>query len=215
MTTEPENSLKSGTRFKSQKGLRNYTLIMDAALEVISEDGMSMLTVGHLCRTADIKRTSFYTYFKSIDNLLDELSVREFQKFEDAFQAEYPDTKWGVERFVRTTLFVFKCVVEEPAFSPRIAELLKYHPASMAAFIDANRDDVNSFIETGVLNIEQKDVEPYVQLISASLVNAIYRLSSGALPEGHGRRTIVLLLKAGGVDSDVIAEAFGSEAPPY
>ena len=201
---------------KSQKGLRNYTLILDSALEIVGEDGINAITVGALCRKADIKRTSFYTYFQSIDHMLDELAVREFEKFETAFQAEHPDAKWGIDRFVKTTRFVFKCVVDEPDFSPRIAGLLKYHPTSMAAFIETNRDDVRSLIETGVLDIDPEDFEPYAQLIAASLVNAIYKSSSGQLPEGHARRTMIFLLRAGNIDPSIIEEALGDpDSFPY
>lgn len=216
MTNEPEKSLKSDIRIKSQKGARNRTLILDTALEIIGENGLNVLTVGGLCRAANIKRTSFYTYFQSIDQLMDVLSEREFLKFENAFQADHPNTKWGIDRFIKTTLFIFKCVIEEPDFSGRIAALLKYHSTSMVAFIGEIRSDVNSLIETDVLHIEPEDIEPYVQLISTSLVNTIYQSSSGKLEKGHARRTMILLLRAGSINPKIIEDALGSpDSFPY
>lgn len=216
MTAKPEDSFQPESRIKSQKGLRNHTLIMDTAVEILGDDGINMLTVGHLCRRADIKRTSFYTYFQSIEHLLDELAVREFTKFENAFEENHPDTKWGIDRFVKTTRYMFKCVIDEPEFSPRFARLLKYHPPSMTAFIGEIRNDVNSLIETGVLFIEPEDIEPYVQLISSSLVNAIYQASSRTLPEGHARQTMTLLLRAGSIEPSIIEEVLGNpDSFPY
>ena len=211
MTAKSEDSFKVESRIKSQKGQRNYTLILDSALKIVGESGINTLTVGNLCRVADIKRTSFYTYFQSIEHMLNELAVREFAKFEDAFQAEHPEAQWGIDRFVKTTRFVFKCVIDEPDFSPRIAGLLKYHPPSMMAFISEIRNDVNSLIETNVLHIEPEDIEPYVQLISASLVNAIYKSSSGMLAKGHARRTMILLLRAGSIDPSIIEDVLGGQ----
>jgi len=58
---------------KTQKGYLAKTALMDAAIPLIANKGISGFSIEELCQAASMKRTSYYTYFKSIDQLVMDL----------------------------------------------------------------------------------------------------------------------------------------------
>ncbi len=65
---------------------------MDAALALLGANQSSELTPGLICQQAGMRRPSFYTYFNSVDELLDSLCAREVDSLEAAYLSHHADT---------------------------------------------------------------------------------------------------------------------------
>ena len=48
-------------------------LIKDATLELLETKSQNKLTITDICKTADVNRSTFYSYYDTINNLLDEI----------------------------------------------------------------------------------------------------------------------------------------------
>ncbi len=90
---------------------------LNLALEILVSDGVDSVRVLTLSRRLEVSRSSFYWYFKSRQDLLDQLL---------AFWRE-KNTKFIVERagraaanVIRGVMNVFECWVDESLFDPRL-----------------------------------------------------------------------------------------------
>jgi len=54
-----------------RRRLRRRQRLIDAARQIIADEGVSALTIGHVTEVADMAVGSFYTYFDSKDDLLE------------------------------------------------------------------------------------------------------------------------------------------------
>mgnify|MGYP002829931347 CR=1 FL=1 len=92
--TSIKTTLKSGS-----KGMRAREALMDAGLALLSEMSPRELTAGTICIAAQMKRPSFYTYFDSVDALLDAMIRREIDWLEALYDAQGPQRANGAESF--------------------------------------------------------------------------------------------------------------------
>ena len=91
---------KSSASQKPTKGEKAVTSLMNAAL-LLGANQSSELTPGLICQQAGMKRPSFYTYFNSVDELLDGLCAREVANLEAAYLSHHADTDSPLSRIVR------------------------------------------------------------------------------------------------------------------
>lgn len=85
--SDKTSTVKNGASVKTKqtgsaggKGARAQEALLDAGLELLGEMSPRELTAGTICIAAQMKRPSFYTYFDSVDDLLDAMIHREIDR---------------------------------------------------------------------------------------------------------------------------------------
>ena len=221
--TDQEHAADSVFVAKSQKGYLARTALRDAAMALIAEKGVDGFSVGALCARAGLKRTSFYTYYQTMEDLLDEVSLQEDANYDAAVEAAFGDLPPGTRRFAFTILHFFRLAeAEEDAVWNRCAiELLVAHPPTWERSTGSVRENLETAINAGEMDLSLDDLDSYVDLVFAVLIGLKSRLRQGRLEKGTGPRTMSLLLRAGGVEEKTVkallrewVDRFPAAGPP-
>ena len=196
---------------KSQKGFRAKTALMDAGIGLIADLGVDGFSVGDLCKKAGLKRTSFYSYFETMDQFVSELSTRENSAFEADFEKlhgkAYTEMTPGLKRMVLTLMQFFTITENRAVWNRFVVRLFSQHAPTAAAMFKDLKADIVQGIESGDFQLNTEDADTYAQLILASL--SIGSQQTEQSSKVNGRLVIDMLLDAGKVkDKDVIASLF-------
>ena len=92
---------------KPTKSEKAVTSLMDAALALLGANQSSELTPGLICQQAGMKRPSFYTYFNSVDELLDSSCAREVDNLEATYLRHHAENDSPLSRIVRIPLYIY------------------------------------------------------------------------------------------------------------
>ncbi|MEM8936762.1 MAG: TetR/AcrR family transcriptional regulator [Pseudomonadota bacterium] len=187
---------------KSQKGLKARRLLFGAAFSLIGEGGVKDLSVRDVCEYAGLKRTSFYNYFQSIDDLLDQLAKSEIEAFDQAFAKRNPRISRGAERLAKETLHLLKRVEQDKAWGNFIFRVLLQDRHSLDAAKRQVAIDIRAAVKEGTFVLSSDDIEPYNKLFMAGMVAPIRQLISSNDVDNLGERTVRMLLMAGGANAE-------------
>ncbi|MBQ4810575.1 TetR/AcrR family transcriptional regulator [Pseudoalteromonas luteoviolacea] len=157
---------------KSQKGYRAKKALLDAGIELIADKGIDGFTVGELCKKANLNRTSFYSYFESIEQYVGELATRENAAFDEDFEQQtgiaYEVMTPGLSRLVLVLTQYFKRIEKDTVWNRFVVKTFsQYAPIAQVMFNDM-MTDVNQAINDGDLQIAPEQADSYCQLILAS-----------------------------------------------
>ena len=196
---------------KSQKGFRAKTALMDAGIGLIADLGVHGFSISDLCKKAGLKRTSFYSYFETMEQFVDELSIRENSAFEADFEKlhgeAYTEMAPGLKRMVLSLLQFFAIAESRAVWNRFVVRLFSQHTPTAAAIFNDLKADIVQGIESGDLQLNTEDADTYAQLILASL--SIGSQQTEQYSRVNGRLVIDMLLDAGKVkDKNAIEPLF-------
>lgn len=198
---------------KSQKGFIAKRSLLDAGVVLITDLGMNGFSVTDLCKKAGLKRTSFYSYFDSMDQFVDELSTRENAafdtNFEHLFGEDYYEMTPGVKRLMFTLLQYFDIVESGSEWNRLVVELYLHHSPTAQIMFDGIMDDVAQGTQDGDFLLHETELSTYVQLILASL--SISGQREKILDNFNVQRLLEMLLDAGRVKDKMQAREFIAE----
>lgn len=154
---------------KSMKGYKARMALLDAALELIAMKGVSGFSIGDLCDQAGIKRTSFYTYFKTIDDLLEELSLREEAGFDERFAELYGDMKPGIRRLFISIIGFFKISLEDNTWNQAVIRLMAEHQPTIDRNTQSVVEDIDAAINAGEVELTRLQAGLFKNLLLSTL----------------------------------------------
>ena len=198
---------------KSQKGFRAKMALLDAGIELIAESGIYGFSVGDLCKKAGLKRTSFYSYFDTVEQFLCELSTRENTNFEADFHTRhgeaYTQMQPGPKRMVLTLLQYFEIVNTDSVWNRFVVKLCSQHAPTSSLMLADLKADILSGIESGDFQISSEEANTYAHLIVASLSIGSQQFENPV--HVNGRCLIEMLLEAGKVKNKYDLMSFSSD----
>ena len=156
---------------KSMKGYVARTALLDAGLELIAKHGVNGFSIGQLCDAADIKRTSFYTYFKTIEDLIEELSQREESAFDERFERMFGSLQPGVIRLFISVLGFFRIALENNIWNQAVIKLMSDHDRTMQRNMASVEEDIQTAIAQGDLDINATEADAFKNLILSVLLH--------------------------------------------
>ncbi|MEM1106705.1 MAG: TetR/AcrR family transcriptional regulator [Pseudomonadota bacterium] len=177
--------------------MRTRTALMDAAFDVIAEAGLAGLTIAQVCEQAGRKRSSFYTHFTDLNDLLTGLSYRLLGDIGAKTNHAFAHRDHGVVLGFRID-FVLQMVRQEPALGRVICELHQAHPPTADAFTKLILFDVRNARRAGHLSISRSDAPTYAHILGASIVSLIADQSAPGGRKVKPKVAVDLLLGMGG-----------------
>ncbi|MBQ4835224.1 TetR/AcrR family transcriptional regulator [Pseudoalteromonas luteoviolacea] len=186
---------------KSQKGYRAKKALLDSGIELIADHGIDGFTVGELCKKANLNRTSFYSYFESIEQYIGELATRENKAFDDDFEQQtgiaYAEMTPGLKRLVLVLTQYFKRIEKDTVWNRFVVNTFsQYAPIAEVMFNDM-MIDITQCIEDGDLQLAPQQAHTYCQLIFAAFgVGHQHKTPYG---EVNSAQLVDMLLDAGQV----------------
>ena len=193
---------------KSQKGYRAREALLDAALELIAEKGVDGYSIGELCKRAGIKRTSFYTYFPTLKDLLIELARREDAAYDAAVDEAYGKYDAGIRRFAYSVVHFFRMAESDDTlgWNRTAIEMLAMHEETWERSVSGLRKDIDAAIENREIRLAPEQVEGFIHMCLATMMGIKSLLDDGRLSRGTGIQFTSMLLRAAGTSEASISE---------
>lgn len=185
---------------KSQKGFQARNALFDAAVPLIAEHGVTGFSINDLCKKANLKRTSFYTYFSSLETLVDELSKREDAEFEKTIEREFGAVEPGIQRLCLNMLGFFISNQEESTWNRCVTQMFVHHTPTRDAITADMKNDIKCGIDAGDLTIQRDEVDNYAALFYGTLIASVSSRHLQQLDQQQARSIVKMLLRAGGVE---------------
>ncbi|MEG9861032.1 MAG: TetR/AcrR family transcriptional regulator [Parvularculales bacterium] len=188
------------------KGARAREALMDAGLELLGEISLRELTVGKICAAAQMKRPSFYTYFDSVDDLLDAMIRREIDRVEALYEAHETEDKSALHRLARIPLSLVKMGLRDKNRRKAIVKLMGSDPAFTHIRMQNLRRDIKAAIAEGSLTLEEKQIDIFMQIYVAGILSLVARHADDAVPSHEAVSTLQILLRGAGGDPAMLKE---------
>jgi len=169
---------------------------MDAAIPLIANKGISGFSIEELCQAASMKRTSYYTYFKSIDQLVMDLWAREAEYFHERFRSGHAELKHGIERLHINLLGFFEMARENPVWNKFSMQLFTNHETIRTAWMADIARDVEAGRKSKELNISPQEEETFTQLVVGVQFSTALNLNFGKKSKSSGKNLIDMLMRA-------------------
>ena len=107
----------------SGKGARTRTRLLHAARQLAGQVGLAHLNVQMICQTAQVGRTSFYTYFPDAQAVIDTLASDTTATFTARFNSAHSDMPRGLARLERCLTETLSYAIDDPESARFIAAL--------------------------------------------------------------------------------------------
>ncbi len=184
------------------KGERAVSALLDAALALLGANRSSELTPGLICQQASMKRTSFYTYFHSIDDVMDAVCAREIDSLEAAYLHHNADNDSPLSRIVRIPLYIYARARHEKGWFKAISHSMTWNRKQREARLTHLRADVEAAIAARQINITSDQIDAFIFLYIAAIFSLVDNAHIADAQNGTATKALQLVLQGAGADAD-------------
>ena len=195
---------KSSASQKPTKGEKAVTSLMNAALSLLGANQSSELTPGLICQQAGMKRPSFYTYFNSVDELLDGLCAREVANLEAAYLSHHTDTDSPLSRIVRIPLYIYARAQHERGWFQAVSHSVTWNREQRERRLTHLRADVRAAMASGQLKIGDGQIDGFIFLYMAAISLLVDSRNERAGADGPSTEALKLVFKGSGADMETV-----------
>ncbi len=195
---------KSSASQKPSKGEKTVTSLMNAALSLLGANQSSELTPGLICQQAGMKRPSFYTYFNSVDELLDGLCAREVANLEAAYLSHHADTDSPLSRIVRIPLYIYARAQHERGWFQAVSHSVTWNKEQRERRLTHLRADVRAAMASGQLKIGDGQIDGFIFLYMAAISLLVDSRNERVGADGPSTEALKLVFKGSGADMETV-----------
>ena len=195
---------KSSASQKPTKGEKAVTSLMNAALSLLGANQSSELTPGLICQQAGMKRPSFYTYFNSVDELLDGLCAREVANLEAAYLSHHADTDSPLSRIVRIPLYIYARAQHERGWFQAVSHSVTWNREQRERRLTHLRADVRAAMASGQLKIGDGQIDGFIFLYMAAISLLVDSRNERTVADRPSTEALKLLFKGSGADMETV-----------
>ena len=195
---------KSSASQKPTKGEKAVTSLMNAALSLLGANQSSELTPGLICQQAGMKRPSFYTYFNSVDELLDGLCAREVANLEATYLSHHADTDSPLSRIVRIPLYIYARAQHERGWFQAVSHSVTWNREQRERRLTHLRADVRAAMASGQLKIGDGQIDGFIFLYMAAISLLVDSRNEPAGADGPSTEALKLVFKGSGADMETV-----------
>ena len=189
---------------KPTKGEKAVTSLMNAALSLLGANQSSELTPGLICQQAGMKRPSFYTYFNSVDELLDGLCAREVANLEAAYLSHHADTDSPLSRIVRIPLYIYARAQHERGWFQAVSHSVTWNREQRERRLTHLRADVRAAMASGQLKIGDGQIDGFIFLYMAAISLLVDSRNERTGADGPSTEALKLVFKGSGADMETV-----------
>lgn len=171
-----------------KKDNAKYEKILQAAIQIIMEDGAATLSTTKVAKKVDISQSNIYIYFKNKNDLLKQIYLMEincYQQLFDQAAKSNASTKKKLEMYVKA---LFDVSIKNPD-SMYVIEQIKQIPNSPVnvtdpSFVGFESNPILDLLNQGIAEGILKDVNPTIYL---SLIFNTIRMNT--INAKHGQKS--------------------------
>lgn len=210
--TDKTSTVKNAASVKTKqtasaggKGARAQEALLDAGLELLGEMSPRELTAGTVCIAAQMKRPSFYTYFDSVDDLLDAMIHREIDRIEALYDAQEAKNETALHRLARIPLNLADIARRDTARIKSVVTLMAYDPGFTHSRMGNLRRDLEASITEGSLALEKNQVDVFARIYVAGILSLLAHDGKKPPSRNDVKNGLRILLLGGGADAAALA----------
>ena len=201
--TSIQTASKSGS-----KGMRAREALMDAGIALLGEVSPRELTAGTICIAAQMKRPSFYTYFDSVDALLDAMIRREIDRLEALYDAQGAADKSALHRVAGIPLLLVEIGQRDQTRIKSVVALMGADPSLTHLRMDNLRRDIEDAMAEGSLSLLPTQIDLFVHIYVAGILSLLGRNAETGLSRGEVEGALGILLRGAGADAALLENIF-------
>ena len=195
---------KLSVRQRPTKGEKAVAALMDAALSLLGANRSSELTPGLICQQAGMKRPSFYTYFNSVDELLDSLCAREVDNLEATYLHHHAENDSPLSRIVQIPLYIYARAQHERGWFQAVSHSVTWNTEQREKRLAHLRADVRAAIASGQLNMSDGQIDGFIFLYLAAISLLVDSQNERAVADGPSTEALKLVFKGSGADMETV-----------
>ena len=170
---------------------KTKTAIHNTFLELRSKKPLEKITIKELCEKAQINKSTFYSHYKDIYELLDEIEEQVYQEIDAIFSKESPSIH-NMEQlldYVQTHKTLLECLLQQGSglaisrFSTILhAHYGKYLRRYAGNGFSAENEYLYEFLYTGILGVLQKWLQNECKDDRNQVADVMWRMIVQSLP---------------------------------
>ncbi|MFC6176433.1 TetR/AcrR family transcriptional regulator [Companilactobacillus huachuanensis] len=149
-----------------KKDNEKYEKILNAAIEIIKEDGAATLSTTKVAKRVQISQSNIYIYFKNKDDLLKQIYQSEISDYQLRFHDILENSHSTLEKITEYIRALYDISIENPD-SMDVIEQIKQIPDSpidMNDVVGFESNPIVDLIKKGIAENILKDVNPNIYL---------------------------------------------------
>ncbi len=178
---------------KSRKGFQTRRALIEAAYDLVANNGIEHLTIAAICDSVGRTRSSAYNHFPDIHALLDGVLAHALDRIAELSGARRRSrrlTRGVTETRLRFTL---QLAAKHPELATVVSELYRHHEPAVESIERRLLSDIQVDIADGNLTLNKRQ-GPYFARIAVASVMATLRTRIATPGKRHNDSTVLRLL---------------------
>ena len=182
-----------------KKKARTRQTLLDAAMEIYAQDGISSLTLNDLANKANVSNGTIYNYFKTREEVLEAVSIELANQFSDYITLISSNIESGSHRTVIGIRMFIQRALVEPNWARALLHIVHFDKGMRSVLANAVRKDLRAGLIEGIFNYVDEEIA--LTLFISSAIGLLINIVEGRYHEGDDLKLIEMILKALGVDA--------------
>lgn len=174
--------------------------LLASAARVVAERGEKKATIDDFIQAAGVARGTFYNYYSTRNDLLDDLWAQIGRDPFRAIQQACADIEDHAERLVARARLVLACALDDPTWGWLIYALSADAETVNSDLMDYPRPDLQAGLAAGRFRFA--DIDSASDLIVGAVRTALRATLGDTRPDGYAEALGTLLLRAVGIPCD-------------
>lgn len=192
---------------REEKARETYMRILEAAAQVVGEDGYADASVSKITRLAGVAQGTFYNYFRSRQHIFDKLLPYMGQQMLDHIRQSIPSEIVGAEREEARLRAFFEYLNDHPSFYRILYEAEVFAPRAheehFRVLTEGYRGALQRAVERGeIQGYDERELDSVIYILLAARAYLAMRYvhdgkgGTGPIPE-HAVQAYVKLVTRG------------------
>jgi AcrR family transcriptional regulator len=179
---------------------RTKALLLDAAVRLFARQGVGATAIHEIAAEAGVANGTFYNYFRSREEVLEEVSIRLAERLQDEITAASAGVVDGAERMaIATRRFVLQAV-RDPVWAAALVRVSTSSAGALARTAGPVLHDLRLGRRRG--RFTYRDEAAALDLITGTVLAGIRTVLEGRAGEEHAARIACVVLRGLGVSDD-------------
>lgn len=204
MSNDQADSIAPPLTRGHKKKAKTRQVLLDAALQIYAEHGVSDLTLHDLAATAEVSNGTVYNYFKTREEVLSAVGLELANQFSHTVSFLSQNVNSGTQRVVIGVRMFIQRALIEPRWAKALIHVVHFDQGIRSALADYIRSDLQAGLQEGILKYEDEDLA--LSLIVSSTMGCLISITEGIKVENHDVKHAEMILRALGVNPDQVKD---------
>lgn len=195
-----------------KKKARTRQALLDAAMDIYAQDGISSLTLNDLAAKANVSNGTIYNYFKTREEVLEAVSIELANIFGEYIKSISQHISSGSHRTVIGIRLFIRRALFELNWAKALLHVIHFDKGIRSTLANAVRNDLNDGLEEGIFDYSNEEVA--LTLLISSTFGVLITVVENRYVEGDDIKLVEMILKALGTDPKIVPQIARLEIPP-